>query len=142
MITLPFLRKKKEKLRKPYFRREEKEKREKIKRVPKEKKKGKVKKEVAKSSIAFKVLKEPIISEKETKLEEEGKYVFKIWPRAKKRDIKRAIEEIYGVHVKKINIIKIPGKKRKIGMEEGWKPGYKKAIATLKSGEKIEIVPR
>ena len=87
-------------------------------------------------------MKEPIISEKGTILEEKGKYLFKIFPEANKNNIKRAVEELYRVKVKKINIIKIPAKKIRMGRTEGEKKGYKKAIITLEKGQKLEVVSK
>ena len=68
-----------------------------------------------------------------------NKYVFKVSPRANKNEVKKAIEEVYGVKVEKINNINIPRKKRVRGRTEGWKPGYKKAVVTLKEGDKIDL---
>jgi len=144
MITLPFQRKRKEKLRPSRIKkRESSEKPLKVvKRELKGKQREKPKKELGKSVIAFSTLKEPVISEKATGLEEKYKYIFKVFPKTNKKNIKRAIEEIYKVQVEKVNIIKIRGKKRRVGKIEGVKPGYKKAIVTLKEGEKIETASR
>ena len=94
-----------------------------------------------KESAAFRLLKEPHISEKATNLSETGKYVFKVFPQANKSEIKRAVENIYGVAVKKVNIINIKTKKRILKGREGKKSGYKKAMVTLEKGHKIEILP-
>jgi len=145
MITLPFQRKKKEKFRPPLI---EKDKAvERLKKVKQEEAKIKTqkktsKKETGRSSVAPFVLKEPIISEKGTILEEKGKYLFKTFPEANKNNMKRAIEELYRVKVKKINIIKVPAKKIRMGRTEGEKKGYKKAIITLEKGQKLEVVSK
>jgi len=102
-----------------------------VKRAPIKKKEG----------AAFRLLKEPHISEKATNLSEAGKYVFKVFPQANKSEIKRAVENIYGVAVKKVNIINIKTKKRILKGREGKKSGYKKAVVTLERGHKIEILP-
>jgi large subunit ribosomal protein L23 len=102
-----------------------------IKRPPLKKKEG----------LAFKLLKEPHISEKATNLSEKGKYVFKVFPQANKSEIKRAVENIYGVAVKRVSIIRIKTKKRILRGHEGKKSGYKKAIVSLEKGHKIEILP-
>ena len=94
-----------------------------------------------KESAAFKLLKEPHISEKATNLSEEQKYIFKIFPQANKSEVKKAVENIYGVAVKKVNIINIKTKKRILRGREGKKSGYKKAVVTLERGHKIEILP-
>jgi len=68
-----------------------------------------------------------------------NKYVFKVAGHSNKNQIKKAIEELYNVKVIKINIINILPKKRNFARKTGWKSGYKKAIATLKEGDKIEM---
>lgn len=88
------------------------------------------------------VLKSPHIAEKPTKLAEMNQYVFKIYPKANKTEIKKTVEEIYGVDVLKIRIIRVPRKRRRLGRTTGWRKGYKKAIVRIKEGQKIEILPR
>mgnify|MGYP000169747234 CR=1 FL=1 len=88
------------------------------------------------------ILEKPYISEKATDLQNQGKYVFRVSRKANKISVKKAIEEMYGVKVKKVNIIHLPPKRRRLGRFEGWKDGlkkgFKKAIVTLEKGEKIE----
>ena len=91
--------------------------------------------------LAFKLLKEPHISEKSTNLSEDGKYIFKIYKSANKSEIKKAISNFYGVVVKNINIININTKIKLLKGKKGKKSGYKKAIVTLEKGHKIEILP-
>lgn len=108
-------------------------------------KKPLVKRPPAKKKIlreAYKILKEPHISEKATILSDENKYIFKIYPRANKVEAKKAIEDVYGVKVKDVNIINVHRKRRILRGMEGFKTGYKKAIVTLEKGQKIEIIPR
>lgn len=90
------------------------------------------------SYAAYKVLKSPHVTEKAVSLGAQNKYVFKIRPDANGAEARKAIQELYGVKVENVNIIKIPRKKRKVGRSEGFKPGYKKIIVTLREGEKIE----
>ncbi len=92
--------------------------------------------------FAWMVIKEPHITEKATLLAEKNEYVFKVFPKANKPEIKKAIEEIYGVEVEKVRIINVPRKKRRRGRVEGWRKGYKKAIVKVKEGQAIEILPR
>ncbi|MBU1289669.1 50S ribosomal protein L23 [Patescibacteria group bacterium] len=93
---------------------------------------------------AYRVIKEPHITEKASYLGEQNKYAFKIYPKANKSEVKKAVEALYGTKVEKVNIIHSAPKKRRVGRSEGWrgglKKGFKKAIVTLKKGEKIEIV--
>jgi len=98
-------------------------------------------------AVIYGILKEPHITEKATGLaEDKNKYVFKISAKANKTEIKKAILDLYGVNVTKVNIIHMAPKKRRLGRFEGWKKGlkkgFKKAVVTLKQGDKIEIMPR
>lgn len=94
------------------------------------------------SALAYRVLKGPHVTEKATDLAKKNQYVFKVWPRTNKVEIKKAIEDLYGAEVVAVKIIKIPRKKRRHGKIEGWKKGYKKAIIKIKKGQKIEVLPR
>lgn len=91
------------------------------------------------SDIAHRVLMEPRVTEKSHDLMASNKYVFKVTREANKKSVKKAIEELYGVNVIKVNIINIPPKKRTYARKVGWKSGYKKAITTLKEGDRIEL---
>jgi large subunit ribosomal protein L23 len=103
---------------------------------PFEKRKGKI------SETAWKVLKSPHVTEKATDLGKNNQYVFKVWPKSNKKEIKKAVEELFEVSVSKVQIVKIPSKKMRMGKIEGEKKGYKKAIVKLEKGQKIEILPR
>jgi len=92
------------------------------------------------SGVVYGIVREPHISEKATNLGEINQYVFKVFPRANKNEIKKAIEAIYGVDVLAVNIITIPAKKRRLGKIIGFKKGHKKAIVKIKEGQKIEIL--
>ncbi len=94
------------------------------------------------SPVAYRILKGPHITEKATDLTSMGQYVFDVYEKANKSEIKKTIEDIYGVGVVSLKIIKIPPKKRRLGKIEGWRQGYKKAIIRLAQGQKIEILPR
>ena len=91
---------------------------------------------------AYKVLVSPHITEKATKLSEENKYVFKVFQKANKIEIKKAINGLYGVEVLDIKIINVPRRRKRLGRQLGWKKGYKKAIVKIKKGQKIEIISR
>lgn len=90
---------------------------------------------------AYKILKEPHVSEKATVLNEQDKYVFKVYPESNKIETKKAVETLYGVRVKDVNIVNVPRKRKIFRGREGFKSGYKKAIVTLEKGQKIEILP-
>ncbi len=91
---------------------------------------------------AYYALKEPHVTEKATDLAAKNQYVFKILPRANKTEIKKAVENTYGVDVLSVRIINIPRKQRRVGKIEGFKKGYRKAIVKIKEGQKIEVMPR
>ena len=81
----------------------------------------------------------PIITEKATILSEQNKTVFRVHDKANKKNIKKNIEKLFKVNVVKINII---NQKTKIKIKQGkksYKPGYKKAIVTLKKGQSIDL---
>lgn len=91
------------------------------------------------SNIACRILLEPRVTEKSHDLMASNKYVFKIAKESGKSAVKKAVEELYGVKVIKVNTINIPSKKRTYARKVGWKSGYKKAIVTLKKGDRIEL---
>ena len=91
---------------------------------------------------AYRILKAPPVTEKATDLVKGNQYVFKVFPRANKPEIKKAIEDLYGVNVLDVKIIKVPRKIRRLGRIRGWRKGYKKAIVKIKEGQKIEVLPR
>jgi len=128
--------KKTEPIEKPKKIEEEKPKRETVS----EKKPRKIKEK--KSDIAYRVLKTPQITEKATNLAEKNQYVFKVYPKTNKIEIKTAIEDLYNVDVLSVRIIKVRPKRRRLGRISGWRAGYKKAIVKIKAGQKIEVMPR
>ncbi|MDD5454461.1 MAG: 50S ribosomal protein L23 [Candidatus Ratteibacteria bacterium] len=90
----------------------------------------------------IKVIKEPVITEKTTaKMESERKYSFRVDARANKNIIKRAVEQMFGVEVVKINTKVRKSKPRKVRLrQEGRTPSWKEAIVTLKKGQTIDIL--
>lgn len=85
------------------------------------------------------VLKAPVVTEKSTLLQEQGKYVFKVDLKASKRDISRAIELAFDVHVSSVNTLRTHGKIKTYGRSRTKQPDTKKAIVTLASGESIQL---
>ena len=90
----------------------------------------------------YRILHSPHVTEKASGLTEKNQYVFKVWDRTNKNEVKQAVESTYGVDVVGIRTINVPRKKRRLGRHKGWKKGYKKAIVEIKKGQKIEILPR
>ena len=91
---------------------------------------------------AWRILKSPHVTEKSTDLVKQNQYIFKVWPRANKIEIKKAVEDLYEVNVAGVRVIKVSPKRRRLGKIVGERKGYKKAIVKLKKGQKIEVLPR
>lgn len=81
----------------------------------------------------------PVISEKSTEMIEKNKYAFMVSMKANKIIVKKAIKDLFGVQPIKINILVNRGKTKRVRYKSGNRPAWKKAIVTLKAGEKIEI---
>jgi large subunit ribosomal protein L23 len=84
------------------------------------------------------VLIQPRISEKAGHLTSLNKYVFKVKPSANKIEVKKAVESFYKVKVVQVNMVRNQGKNRNFGRTAGRTSDFKKAIITLKKGDKIE----
>ncbi len=90
--------------------------------------------------FAHDVIRKPIITERSMEGISDNKYVFEVAPGAGKIEIKKAVEEVFGVKVAKVNTIKIPGKWKRMGVYRGKRPDIKKAVVTLTpDSKKIEI---
>lgn len=80
----------------------------------------------------------PVISEKSMDKTAGGKYTFQVAKNANKPEIKKAIRDLYNVEVEDVKIIKVSGKIRRRGRFMGKEANFKKAIITVKKGQKIE----
>ena len=85
------------------------------------------------------IIKAPVITEKSQMDKANGKYTFKVDPKANKIEIKQAIEKIFNVKVKSIRTINVKPKKRRVGRYTGMTNRSKKAIVTLKEGQTIDL---
>jgi large subunit ribosomal protein L23 len=89
------------------------------------------------------VLKQPLITEKVSRLNESGQYGFIVEKHANKVDIKKEVEKLYGVTVESVNTMRYQGKKKsrftKSKVVSGRTAGYKKAIVTVADGEVIDF---
>ena len=85
------------------------------------------------------VLLAPVVSEKSYALIEERKYSFRIHPDAHKTQVRQAVEQLFGVHVESVNVLKVRSKPKRRGLTRGRRPGWKKAVVQLRPGESIEI---
>ena len=88
----------------------------------------------------YDVIFQPVMTEKSlVQKEQENKYTFKVDKRARKGEIKRAVEKMFNVKVKNVAIMNVLGKKKRVRIVEGKKPDWKKAIVTLAQGQKIDL---
>ena len=81
----------------------------------------------------------PLISEKGVSMMEDNKYCFKVATYANKHEIAAAVAENFKVEVLGVNIINYDGKKKRLGVHVGKKSDWKKAVVTLKKGNRIEV---
>jgi large subunit ribosomal protein L23 len=89
----------------------------------------------------YSIIKRPLFTEKGGNLKEvQNKILVEVSKAANKIDIKKAIEEIFKVKVEKISTMNTQGKWKKYGRSIGKRPDRKKAIITLKKGEKLEFI--
>jgi large subunit ribosomal protein L23 len=88
------------------------------------------------------VIKQPVVSEKSIAQAENGVYSFKVTSDANKLEVKDAVEKLFKVTVTSVNMMKVKGRTRKFGRKGkmGRMADWKKAVVTLKSGDKIEIM--
>ncbi len=87
----------------------------------------------------YEILRRPLITEKSTALQAQGKYAFEVAGEANKPQIKQAVEKAFKVEVTAVNVMIVPGKKRRLGRRQLPAHPWKKAIVTLKPGDKIEL---
>jgi large subunit ribosomal protein L23 len=80
-----------------------------------------------------------LVTEKSTVLQTIGKYSFEVNREANKKQIKDAVEKAFKVSVTTVNVINIPNGTKKVGRRLVNVPGCKKAIVTLKAGDKIQL---
>jgi len=85
------------------------------------------------------VLRRPLITEKSTALQSKNKYAFEIADKANKLMIRQAVEKAFKVKVTGVNVITMRGKTRRMGRRTYQTEPWKKAIVTLKAGDKIEF---
>jgi large subunit ribosomal protein L23 len=86
------------------------------------------------------VIKGPVITEKLDKAREQlRQYSFIVDRQATKHDVSRAVETLFKVNVEGVRTLVVRGKTKRIGRSMGKRPNFKKAIVTLKEGDKIEL---
>ena len=85
---------------------------------------------------AREVILRPMITEKAMLAEDSKKYTFEVDVRANKTHIKQAIEEIFGVKVKNVNVMNVRGKLKRMGKYSGYTKKRRKAVVTLTADSK------
>lgn len=89
--------------------------------------------------IAHDIIIRPVITEKSSRLMEMNKYTFEVHPSANKIQIRKAIEEIFKVKVRNVNVLSVHAKPKRMGAFQGKTRSWKKAIVSLAQGERIEF---
>ena len=91
------------------------------------------------TSALIGIIRSAHMTEKTTRSPEERTYVFRVSPRANKITVRASVEARYGVNVDGVRMLNTAKKARVRGRIIGWKPGFKKAMVTIREGQKIEI---
>lgn len=87
-----------------------------------------------------KIIRKPLITEKSTRQKEDsGQYVFEVHRNANKIEIQSAIEHLFKVKVLEVRTSNVMGKIKRLGRRYGKRPDWKKAIVTLKEGDRIDF---
>ncbi len=88
----------------------------------------------------YQIIRKPLVTEKSLEQKAEtNKVSFMVDVRATKYEIRQAVEAIFPVRVLHVNTMKVKGKKRRVRLQEGKRPDWKKAIVTLREGDRIEF---
>ncbi len=85
------------------------------------------------------IIKKPVITEKSMGMVEENKYTFIVDMGSNKIEIRQAVEELFNVKVDKVRTMRVKGKLKRVRNRWGKTPDRKKAIVTLKEGQKIQL---
>ena len=89
----------------------------------------------------YHILKRPLLTEKSTALQElRNQYFFEVHPDANKSEVRKAVETLFDVEVKKVNVLNMPSKLRRFLGRPGRSTPWKKAIVTLHEGHGIDLV--
>lgn len=88
----------------------------------------------------YQVLIRPIITEKSTQNKDKHNQVaFAVHPDANKIEVRQAVEKLLHKKVEKVQVLVVPGKKKRVGRNQGKRPNWKKAVVTLREGEHLEF---
>ena len=86
--------------------------------------------------MSYEIIKKPVITENSMDQMADRKYTFEVAKDANKIEIKKAVEEVFGVEVADVNTINMKRKPKSLGVHSGYTKSWKKAIVTLKAGSK------
>jgi large subunit ribosomal protein L23 len=87
----------------------------------------------------YDVIRGPVITEKATNVSEHNQVMFRVPLTASKRDVKVAVEGLFGVNVTAVNTIRVMGKLKRVRGRPGRRSDYKKAVVTLREGQRIDV---
>jgi len=87
----------------------------------------------------FEVIRRPLVTEKNTALQSQNKYAFQVSKDSNKEQVKEAIEKAFKVNVIAVNIMTVRGREKRVGRRKVMVSPWKKAVVTLKTGDKIQI---
>ena len=95
----------------------------------------------ASATNAYEVIRAPRVSEKTARLQEvSNHYVFEIAKTATKADVKAAVEQIFSVNVKAVNVVNVKGKTKSFKFRQGRRGDWRKAYVTLAEGQSIDVM--
>ena len=95
----------------------------------------------ASATNAYEVIRAPRVSEKTARLQEvSNQYVFEIAKTATKADVKAAVEQIFSVNVKAVNVVNVKGKSKTFKFRQGRRGDWRKAYVTLADGQSIDVM--
>ena len=95
----------------------------------------------ASATNAYEVIRAPRVSEKTARLQEvSNQYVFEIAKTATKADVKAAVEQIFSVNVKAVNVVNVKGKTKSFKFRQGRRGDWRKAYVTLAEGQSIDVM--
>ena len=87
----------------------------------------------------YAILKRPLVTEKSTLMQDDGRYVFEVAKTATKLEIKEAVQESFGVTVIKVNTMNVKGKLKRFGPRFSQKRSWKKAVVSVAPGDSITL---
>jgi large subunit ribosomal protein L23 len=89
---------------------------------------------------AHQIIRRPLVTEKSTQQKEKSnQYAFEVDPKANKIEIQSAVERLFKVKVFQVRTVRVLGKVKRLGRKYGKRPDWKKAIVTLKEGDRIDF---